>query len=201
MTLNLAVASIQSIVDEAVDSLQAVAKSKNIEMQAQMPPEELLVNADHDRVIQILTNLIANAIKFTPEVGGRVNVRVKDLVDEVGVDVEDNGPGIGANDIEKVFNRFVQVKKQTGPGEHGTGLGLAIAKNLVEMQGGRIWAESRLGMGSNFCFTLPKHFASRQISEGSHPAKKTQNGVPEKTGDESEPAASGVQAANSEETA
>ena len=165
MTFNLAVVSIQPIIDEAVDSLQAVAKSKNIEMQVQMPPEELLVNADRDRVIQILTNLIANAIKFTPEVAGRVNVRVKDLIDEVGVDVEDNGPGIAANDKSKVFNRFVQVKKQTGPGEHGTGLGLAIARKLVEMHRGRIWVESTLGLGSNFCFTLPKHFADRQISD------------------------------------
>lgn len=165
MTLNKEVIVIQSIVDEVAGTLQAVAEAKNIGLEAQMPPEELLVNVDRDRIIQVLTNLIANAIKFTPEVDGRINVRVKDLVDEVGVDVEDNGPGIASSDIDTVFSRFVQLEKHIGPGEHGTGLGLTIVKELVELHGGRIWVESRLGAGSNFCFTLPKHVTSRGKSD------------------------------------
>lgn len=156
MRLNLCPTSIQSIVVEITDSLLAVAQPKGIELKAIMPKEELIVNVDHDRISQILVNLISNAIKFTPEIGGRVNVRVKDLVEEVGVDVEDNGLGIAPNDIDKVFNRFVQVKKYIGPGEHGTGLGLPIAKELVEMHGGRIWVESKPGEGATFCFALPK---------------------------------------------
>jgi signal transduction histidine kinase len=107
-------------------------------------------------MIQVLTNLIANALKFTPEIGGRINVHVKDLDKEAGVYVEDNGRGIAANDIDKVFDRFVQVEKQTGPGEHGTGLGLAIVKELMEMHGGRVWATST-EEGTNFCIALPKY--------------------------------------------
>ena len=106
--------------------------------------------------MQVLTNLINNALKFTPAIGGRINVRVKDLVGEVGVEVEDNGCGISADDIDKVFDRFVQVEKQTGPGEHGTGLGLAITRELMEMHGGRVWVNS-LEEGSSFCIALPKY--------------------------------------------
>lgn len=154
--LHLERKSIQSIVTEAVDFLLPMSKAKGIELKTTMPKKELFVNVDHGRIIQVLTNLITNALKFTPEIGGRINVRVKDLVDEVGVDVEDNGRGIAPNDIDKVFDRFVQVEKQTGPGEHGTGLGLAITRELMEMHGGRVWANS-LGEGSNFCIALPKY--------------------------------------------
>lgn len=148
--------TIQSIVTEAVRFLLPMAKAKGIELKATTPEEEIFVEVDHGRMIQVLTNLIANALKFTPEIGGRIIVNVEDLNEEVGVYVEDNGRGIAPNDLDKVFDRFVQVEKQAGPGEHGTGLGLAIVKELMEMHGGRVWATSE-GEGSSFCIALPKY--------------------------------------------
>ncbi len=77
--------------------------------------------------------------------------------------MEDNGYGIGVEDISKVFDRFVQVAKQTGPGAHGTGLGLSISKELIELHGGRIWAENTLYGGAKFSFLLPK-FSAESVS-------------------------------------
>ena len=82
--------------------------------------------------------------------------RVNDNDNEVCVEIADNGGGIEEDEKARVFDRFVQIKKMVGPGEHGTGLGLPIARSLIEMHGGRIWLESRSGQGSNFFFTLPK---------------------------------------------
>ena len=123
-----------------------------------MPAEaELFINADRDRITQVLTNLVDNAVKFVPDCGGCVTVRARDLDEEVRVDVEDNGPGIEGDDVSKVFNRFVQVERHVGPGSHGTGLGLAICRELIELQGGRIWVENAPTGGANFCFALPKY--------------------------------------------
>ena len=154
--LNLAPLIIQSIVTDTVDTRRVLLDDKNVELRTSMPDTDLLVNADRDKIAQILTNLIDNAIKFAPGCGGCITIRIKDLDDEVGIDVQDNGPGIEADDINKVFNRFVQIEKHVGPGSHGTGLGLAICKELIELHGGRIWAENVPTGGINFCFVLPK---------------------------------------------
>ncbi len=149
---------IQSAVADTVKFLTSLADDKSIELKTLMPEEELFVNADPDRLAQVLNNLVENAVKFVPDCGGQIVIRVKDLDSEIGVDVEDNGRGIEADDIDKVFNRFVQVEKNIGPGEHGTGLGLSITKELVELHGGRIWVENTPMGGARFCFVLPKHF-------------------------------------------
>jgi PAS domain S-box-containing protein len=154
--LNLAPLTIQSIVTDTVDTRRVLLDDKNVEIRTSMPDTDLLVDADRDRITQVLSNLIDNAIKFAPGCGGCITIRVKDLGDEVGIDVEDNGPGIEADDINKVFNRFVQIEKHVGPGSHGTGLGLSICKELIELHGGRIWAENVPTGGINFCLVLPK---------------------------------------------
>jgi PAS domain S-box-containing protein len=156
MSLNPERLAIQTAVTDTVKLLQCLAAKKNIKMKTLMPENELFVKADYDRVTQVLTNLIDNAVKFTPDCGGKITVRVKDLGNEVRVDVEDNGRSIESDDISEVFNRFVQVGKHVGPGSHGTGLGLAICKEVIELQGGRIWAENIPTGGANFCFVLPK---------------------------------------------
>ena len=140
-----------------MDFLKHLASEKNVIINVDMPKKELLVNADYDKMTQIMKNLLDNAIKFVPDCGGAVAVRVKDLGDRIEIDVEDNGYGIESDDISKVFNRFVQVKKQVGPGAHGTGLGLAISKELIELHGGKIWVENTPKGGANFCFTIPKN--------------------------------------------
>jgi PAS domain S-box-containing protein len=121
------------------------------------------VRGDHIRLAQVLTNLISNAHKFTPE-GGRIVIRAERAANRwdpqgpaevVHVVVEDNGIGIKAEDLQKLFQKFSRVGDRETRRIPGTGLGLSIAKNLVEMQDGRIWCESELGKGSAFHFTVP----------------------------------------------
>ncbi len=156
MTLNSAPLVIQSVVTEVLDRLKFLVDDKNIDLTVSVPDDELFINADREKIMQVLSNLIDNAIKFVPDCGGKIMVEVKDLGDEIGITIEDNGPGIEADDVNKVFNRFVQVGRQVGPGKHGTGLGLAICKELVKLHGGRIWAENIPAGGARFCLALPK---------------------------------------------
>ena len=126
-----------------------------MELVTSMGDEELFVDVDRDRMIQVLANLINNAIKFVPDVGGRIVVQAQKLDNEVSIAIQDNGRGIDKEDISRIFNRFVQVEKHVGPGSHGTGLGLAISKELVELHGGRIEVASEVGCGTTFTVFLP----------------------------------------------
>lgn len=114
------------------------------------------VNADSERLAQILFNLVGNAIKFTPE-NGAITIRVSHPPDagHVIISVADTGIGIPESELGHIFERFYQVDRRDGREFPGTGLGLAISKELVELHGGRIWVESREGRGSTFSFTLP----------------------------------------------
>jgi signal transduction histidine kinase len=111
------------------------------------------VTGDERRIRQVIFNLLSNAVKFT-ESGGLVDVGAAQRNGEVEVSVADTGPGIAAEDLDRIFEEFQQT--ETGARQHdGTGLGLALSKRFVEMHGGRIWCESELGKGSTFRFTLP----------------------------------------------
>ncbi|MHC4417281.1 MAG: PAS domain-containing sensor histidine kinase [Planctomycetota bacterium] len=154
MKLHLARFDIQSAVSDAVQTFELLADGKNIELVAHMSDSQLIISADRDRIEQTLINLISNAIKFAPE-GGHINVRVKKVDATATVEIEDDGPGIESSGINKIFDRFVQIEKQVGPGEHGTGLGLSIAKELVEMHGGKIEVQSEVGRGTTFTVFLP----------------------------------------------
>jgi two-component system sensor histidine kinase VicK len=113
--------------------------------------------------VQVLTNLVSNAYKFTPR-GGRITIRLEHAVNQwdlqgssevVHLTVEDNGIGIGREDQEKIFQKFFRSEDQAVCRVPGTGLGLSIAKSLVEMQGGQIWLESEFRQGTTFHFTVP----------------------------------------------
>lgn len=147
--------TMQSAVNRVVKSLMPLAVAKNIRIAICAPDDPLWLEADHNRIVQVLNNLIDNAVKFTPN-DGRIIVRVNDSDSEIEVEVEDSGIGIPPDEIENIFTRFVQITKLVGPGRHGTGLGLSIIKRLIEIHGGRIRVESAIGSGSNFRFTLPK---------------------------------------------
>ncbi|MFH1615506.1 MAG: ATP-binding protein [Planctomycetota bacterium] len=148
---------IREVIREAAELWRPVFTSKDTKINTLLPNCEQVILADKDRIMQVVTNLLANALKFVPSTDGIVEIRLKDIDDEVCVEVEDNGKGMGNGDIKKVFSRFVQIGRQEGPGEHGTGLGLAICRALIEIHGGRIWVESEEGRGSKFCFSLPKN--------------------------------------------
>jgi signal transduction histidine kinase len=114
----------------------------------------LAVKADPDKLTQILTNLVSNATKYTPP-GSSILVRALAEGGMVHVVVEDNGPGIPRDALERVFERYYRIESKDGPRVAGTGLGLPIVRQLVELQGGRVWCESELGKGAAFHFTLP----------------------------------------------
>jgi signal transduction histidine kinase len=116
-----------------------------------------VIPADEEKIRQVITNLVSNAYKFTPE-GGSVTLEATETADAVRIAVADTGIGIPKDFLGRLFERFNQVPgtRQKMGGPKGTGLGLAIAKGIVEAHGGRIWAESEPGQGSRFIFTLPK---------------------------------------------
>ena len=109
---------------------------------------------DQERILQVLRNLIGNAVKFTPE-GGRIAVFAGLAGQSVKVAVRDTGPGIPENDLATIFNKFHQVTPEKSYQIKGSGLGLAIVKHIIISHGGRVWAESKLGQGSTFYFVLP----------------------------------------------
>lgn len=145
------------IVAESVGALTPWASARKVALSGAAPDPDLYVIADPDRVVHILTNLISNAIKSTPA-GGEVRVEAREGAGaERGfavVSVRDTGCGIPKESLEKVFDKFVQLDGTTGRRE-GVGLGLTIVRELVKLHRGRVWAESEVGRGTTFSFTLP----------------------------------------------
>ena len=139
------------LIAEAIETFQLLAAEKRIELGVEGANTPLGVLCDHERIVQVLVNLVGNAVKFTPD-GGKVSASATGLGENVLFSVTDNGPGIDADLLEAVFERFWQVSEND---RRGLGLGLYIARGIVEAHGGRIWAESRIGKGSSFHFTLP----------------------------------------------
>lgn len=119
-----------------------------------------VLRIDPLRVTQVLGNLLDNALKHTPR-GARIDVTVRPRTDEVQVSVRDTGPGIPAEDLPHVFERFYRVDKGRSRDTGGTGLGLSIVKHIVQLHGGRVWVESTLGTGSVFHFTLPRRIEGK----------------------------------------
>jgi PAS domain S-box-containing protein len=149
-TVNKSLNFSSRLVESAFEVMEPIAERKGIELTKNFPSEDQSVLCDKDRVFQILSNLIGNAIKFT-ETTGSVAVNVSNEGRVAIFSVTDSGNGISEADLPRVFDRFWQTKKTAA---QGTGLGLAISKGIVEAHGGRIWAESVVGKGSKFSFTL-----------------------------------------------
>lgn len=117
---------------------------------APLPPARL----DPERILQVLRNLIGNAVKFTPN-KGQVKVGARSIGGKLEVSVQDSGPGISADNLTRIFEKYIQGNQHGAQKGQGTGLGLAIAKSIITSHSGEIWAESQLGQGSKFFFTLP----------------------------------------------
>jgi signal transduction histidine kinase len=141
---------VDQIVDESLALLRPLAESKGLALREEIEPG-LVVLADRERVFQVLSNLIGNAIKFTPS-GGRIILRAAAHGDHALFAVTDTGPGVAPEDMPRIFDRYWQAPKK---GSAGSGLGHYIAKGIVEAHGGRIWAERAEGGGAAFRFTLP----------------------------------------------
>ena len=154
LTLHIEEHDISQIIKEAVEQLQGAAASKGVTLEAE--PHDVCgsVVCDRSRVLQVLSNLIGNAIKFTPA-KGRISVSCQTTGpqgEKIQISVSDTGEGIAPEKINTIFERFSQIHNQD---RRGIGLGLYIAKMMVEEHPGRLWVESTLGEGSTFHFTLP----------------------------------------------
>jgi two-component system sensor histidine kinase VicK len=133
-----------------------MTKEQHVEFIREVPLKEYYVEIDQDKIIQILDNIISNALKYSPE-GGHITFNVSANEEEqlLYISVKDEGVGIPKKDIDKIFERFYRVDKARTRKLGGTGLGLAIAKEMVQAHGGDIWAESEEGKGTKITFTLP----------------------------------------------
>ncbi|MBC7261766.1 MAG: PAS domain-containing sensor histidine kinase, partial [Chloroflexi bacterium] len=151
--LQLTATAVAEIIVPPVERLRPQAERAGLSLAITLMPDLPRVQADIERAQQIITNLVHNAIKFTPP-GGQVTISAEVVGDEMVICVRDTGVGIAAEDLPRIFERFYKADRARSGG--GTGLGLAIAKHIVQAHGGRIWAESGgEGRGSMFYFTLP----------------------------------------------
>ena len=146
-----------ALVAEMVEMYRSSASAKGLDLEMELAERPLAADFDHDRMVQVLANLIANAIKFTPS-GGSVRVRVERAEGGLLFCVSDTGPGIPGDMLENIFKRFWQVSEND---RRGVGLGLYIVRSIVDAHGGKVWAESELGQGSRFYVTLPDSAAAK----------------------------------------
>ncbi|MGG3998324.1 ATP-binding protein [Anoxybacillus kestanbolensis] len=153
LTLHHEQVPLKPYIERIIHKFQALAKEKGVHLLVEMN-DELIVSFDPDRIEQVLTNLIDNALRHTDE-GGEVRVIVDANEEVVRISVQDSGSGIPEEDLPFVFERFYKADKARTRGRSGTGLGLAIAKNIVEAHKGTITVHSKLGEGTTFTFTLP----------------------------------------------
>lgn len=150
MPYTFAPRGLATLIQRVMTEIGPLVEAKMINLEAKVEEDLPLLKLDSERILQALRNLIANAVKFTPE-GGVVRVTARPTDGGVEVSVSDSGPGIPAESLSTIFEKFQQVL----PAAKGTGLGLAIVKHIITSHGGQVWAESQMGKGSTFVFVLP----------------------------------------------
>jgi K+-sensing histidine kinase KdpD len=148
------------LAEEVVDQVSSLIQQKQLTLKTEVPPY-MQINADEQRVEQILLNLLSNAIKFTPR-GGELVLKTENEGNRLIVQIKDNGPGIPNEEKQKLFRPYYHLSTDRAS-IPGIGLGLAITKQLVELHGGAIWVQSEVGKGSTFSFSLPLNDNERKI--------------------------------------
>jgi len=156
--LRLAPTAVTDLVLNPLERLRSQAQRGDVELVLDLPPSLPQVLADAERVQQVITNLLHNAIKFTPS-QGKITIRADgpsaDQLEEVVISVRDTGIGISQEDVPRIFERFYKSDRARTRSRGGTGLGLAICRHIVQAHNGRIWVKSTEGKGSTFFFSLP----------------------------------------------
>jgi two-component system sensor histidine kinase BaeS len=145
---------VQDLLDQAIRAYRPHARKKDIKLRVETSPDLPEVNIDPDRMAQVLSNLLSNALRYTPQ-GGDITLSATHAAAELEIRVQDSGPGIEPEELPNVFDRFYRTDKSRQRESGGSGLGLAIAKSIVEGHGGRIWAESEGGEGTTIVIALP----------------------------------------------
>lgn len=160
MALELAECDLAAVIREVVEMLRDSAEQRSIRIHMQLDDHLGLIQADPQRLVQVMDNLISNGIKYNRD-GGQVWIQAQRETDRVVVRVRDSGMGISPEDQPRVFERFFRSREGVALKIEGSGLGLAISRAIVHKHGGHIWLESTLGQGTTFSFSLPL-----EISEG-----------------------------------
>lgn len=154
MTYALEPAHLAPLIHRVMTEMGPLVQAKRIRLEAEIGQELPVIKMDSERVLQSLRNLLGNAIKFTPE-GGQITVSARRTDGRVEVFVRDTGPGIPAESLPTIFDKYQQATPADSYRVKGTGLGLAIVKHIITSHGGKVWAESEAGKGSSFIFILP----------------------------------------------
>ena len=150
---DMAPLSLAEAAEQALRAASPLAARKALSVRNAIPPDLPRITGDRDRIVQVFVNLIGNAVKFTEH--GEIRLEAAVVGESVRIAVRDTGCGIAEADLERVFEKFRQTGDTLTEKPKGTGLGLSICRQIVERHGGRIWAESILGRGSEFLFTVP----------------------------------------------
>ena len=170
MSLDKRQVDIKALVAKVVDEFESMTRDKKVAIQLLNFDNNHKIQADPTRIMQVVRNLLSNALKFSPEQAS-VSISAREEHNSLLVSVADEGPGIPANEVEAIFDKFIQSSK-TRTGAGGTGLGLAICREIIAVHGGRIWAENNPGRGAVFYFALPLA-ASDEIEGGASAGSRT----------------------------
>jgi signal transduction histidine kinase len=162
--LQLVATDLKMLSQRVMEVAEGQALRKNVKLLLDTPENLPSINADIELLERVLANLVGNALKFTPEQGS-ITIKVEDADDAMKITVADTGEGIPADYIGKIFDKYQQV---AGQHKGGTGLGLTISRYIVESHNGKIWAESTVGIGSRFIFTLPKNLKQEVLKNEAH---------------------------------
>ncbi|HYB21255.1 MAG TPA: HAMP domain-containing sensor histidine kinase, partial [Thermodesulfobacteriota bacterium] len=154
MAFNFAKEDVTPLIHKAVAEIEPLAMAKKIRLRVENQDRLPLVKMDRERVLQVLRNILGNAVKFTFE-GGEVRISAQREDWRVKVSINDSGPGIPRENLKTIFEKFQQGPLKNPEHKRGTGLGLAIVKQIIAVHGGKVWAESEPGQGSTFIFVLP----------------------------------------------
>lgn len=167
MKLHYSLVNLNELIKDSSLWFKKLAQEKGINLEYRFAKKEIGIFVDAEKIIRATNNLIDNALKFT-ERGGRIVIESRPLENKVRVMVADSGIGIHKRDLPRLFNKFIQVSHIAGAEKKGIGLGLAIIKGIIEKHGGEIWAESKLGVGSKFYFTLPRFAVVDTLHKNMH---------------------------------
>lgn len=174
--LDLRPDDLRACVESAVEQAEAAARRRGLHLSLTLPDGPLRIRHDPQRIGQVVTNLVGNALKFTPR-GGSVQVELRPHRDGALIEIRDTGVGIDATELPRIFDRFYRGSRASEARSSGSGLGLAIVKSIVDMHGGRIAVESRVGVGTTFTVVLPRDpRVGEEIGPPAHDAAKTSPG-------------------------
>jgi signal transduction histidine kinase len=154
MAYDFEMTHVDALIKRALSEITPLVEAKEIALENDVDTAVPLVKVDPERILQVMRNLLGNAVKFTPK-GGLVRIAAQPVNGNVEISVRDSGPGIPPESLTSIFEKFNQGSRQPPYVLQGTGLGLAIAKSIITAHGGKIWAESKPGKGSTFIFVLP----------------------------------------------